>query len=139
MIDIYPFLRFSGSNFNPSWTCAVCGEIVKYGDGQAHFRDFHKDIKAVPKVKRTRTIPYNPMREYKESHGCSCLVCRNLIYPSERIYRHLKKVHNLRIIVVDAVSEKPWEDPESLFCDAEFLEREIIHKKVLSGEECKND
>lgn len=34
---------------------------------------------------------------------------------------------------------KPWQDKESLFCDTEFLETEILHKKIRTGEECKNN
>ncbi len=31
---------------------------------------------------------------------------------------------------------KPWQDPESLFCDTEFLETKIVKKKIRKGEEC---
>lgn len=31
---------------------------------------------------------------------------------------------------------KPWKDPESLFCDTEFLETEIVRKKIRKGKEC---
>ena len=33
---------------------------------------------------------------------------------------------------------KPWQDPNSLFCDTEFLETEIVHKKLRTGEECSD-
>lgn len=33
---------------------------------------------------------------------------------------------------------KPWEDPESLFCDTEFL-RKITGKEPLKGDECRDD
>ena len=31
---------------------------------------------------------------------------------------------------------KPWQDPESLFCDTEFLETKILRKKIRTGKEC---
>ena len=31
---------------------------------------------------------------------------------------------------------KPWEDPESLFCDTEFL-KQIVGKDIADGDECK--
>jgi hypothetical protein len=32
---------------------------------------------------------------------------------------------------------KPWKDPESLFCDTEFL-RKIVGKEPAKGDECKD-
>lgn len=34
---------------------------------------------------------------------------------------------------------KPWQDPESLFCDTDFLETEILRKKIRPGKECSDD
>ncbi len=31
---------------------------------------------------------------------------------------------------------KPWKNPDSLFCDTEFLETEILRKKIRKGKEC---
>ena len=43
---------------------------------------------------------------------------------------HLKPKPKPRIYL------KPWQDPESLFCDTEFLETEILRKKIRPGKEC---
>lgn len=31
---------------------------------------------------------------------------------------------------------KPWQDPESLFCDTKFLETKILRKKISTDKEC---
>ncbi len=39
--------------------------------------------------------------------------------------------------MINRVPLKPWKDPESLFCDTEFL-REFLGKEPRKGKECKN-
>jgi hypothetical protein len=53
----------------------------------------------------------------------------------------LKKVVNIRSILEQTRKPKrtylkPWQDPESLFCDTEFLKK-IIGKEPAKGKECK--
>lgn len=54
---------------------------------------------------------------------------------------HIITVHNIdyRLIKKHGIHPlKPWEDPESLFCDTQFLEK-IIGKEPLKGNQCKDD
>lgn len=48
------------------------------------------------------------------------------------IFRHKEPQPKPRIYL------KPWQDPQSLFCDTEFLETKILYKKIRTGEECKD-
>lgn len=63
--------------------------------------------------------------------------------PTSRYYVKRESKHNriawqsrLKVKTPPHVYLKPWKDPESLFCDTEFLETEIVRKKIRKGKEC---
>jgi hypothetical protein len=50
-----------------------------------------------------------------------CSKCQDLIFPDD---------YNM-------TDSKPWKDPESLFCDNEFLKK-LTNKDIASGDECRD-
>lgn len=48
-----------------------------------------------------------------------------------RLYGHKEPQPKPRIYL------KPWQDPQSLFCDTTFLETKILKKKIRKGTECR--
>jgi hypothetical protein len=51
---------------------------------------------------------------------------------TERRERHEKRERDKKRVYL-----KPWEDPNSMFCSTEFLEK-LLNKKIATGKECKD-
>lgn len=75
-----------------------------------------------------------------------CSVCGEILVINfnryKRMYNHRrcrekqKQYKRPSIDKLKNASLKPWEDPESLFCDTDFLQ-DLIGKEISTGDECR--
>lgn len=102
---------------------------------QCHFRIYNSGLGLTPK-ERTKIVDHikfnhfvlikivNPSQNENELKNIS-ITKKEDVKPAPRIKKQRHR-HPL----------KPWKDPESLFCDTEFLEN-FIGKEPTKGKECK--
>ncbi len=104
-------------------------------NGLLTVEEFEEQIKQMEKqLKRLRKSPYIPMNEIEQvEEGLKQLSLQT---------QNLKMLEQLPLkkseeIKVKRHHIKPWKDPESLFCDTEFLEK-LLRKKVSTRDECND-
>ena len=94
--------------------CVRCGKPLRIDVRNGYFRHTKiSDCENAPTIRKSPKTAQIKNRRPVFSHQAE-------LKPKPRIYL------------------KPWQDPQSLFCDTEFLETEILHKKIRTGEECKD-
>lgn len=111
-------------------TCGVCMKMCTKCGEEKDESEFYKDKRR--KSGLTRNCK-KCVREYAKNN-------ENGKYHREYyIKRKFEKQKQLeeRNKIVHEFDIKPWKDPESLFCDTEFLES-MLGKEVEKGKECKN-
>ena len=98
--------------FNYECICKLCSQpLFLHETGIEHFSKEHKEWFEFLWLTYERTV--------KKKH-------------EEKTYRIRKKIEKPKY----RVHIKPWKNPNSLFCDSEFLE-ELTGKKLLEGDECR--
>ena len=95
--------------------CGRCGKPIKIDFRNNNLRH------ASPTACENASTIKNPPKTKIEKIRALLWVSRLKSKPKPRIYL------------------KPWQDPESLFCDTEFLETEILRKKIRPGKECSDN
>lgn len=97
--------------------CALCGMFF-YNSGHReivkHMRDHHRKIYGMPIYTKFARIIGNKM--YRMGSD------------GKKRFKYNKPVHKHSL--------KPWDDPESLFCDTDFLSN-LCEKEISTGDECR--
>lgn len=96
-------------------------------------------------VKRCNVIIMNRYRRRVDWHappalrGTMCAALTEAV-PEERNKQHQEATSEFSIHPQKRYKKvylKPWKDPESLFCDREFLEK-LVGKEIADGDECRD-
>lgn len=72
------------------------------------------------RVKKNLTLTKYSYEQIEYAKGY-CIKCQDLIFPDN----------------YNVTDSRPWKDPESLFCDNEFLKK-LTNKDIAYGDECRD-
>jgi len=97
--------------------CLLCGEVLVPGKSYQHFSEYHPEWWQAIWLKSYRSKPAEKERRFNPKSARKNVPHKPK--PKPRTYL------------------KPWQDPESLFCDRKFLS-ELIGKEIADGDECRD-
>ena len=107
--------------------CSICHQSIYLEDRFVHAKEVHGILYYGGSDEN-----FSKPKTEEVQEGYFCRICNERFKDISSIRKHMKNSHDE---LVD-IFFKPWEDPESLFCDTTFL-KDYFNKEPTKGKDCK--